>query len=134
MHLVLCLDQRDGRLFNNRRQSSDRCVRQDLLKHIGTCRLVADRYTADQFEKGQKARILTDTAPGNQDYYFLERGEVLPLLEKVSSVVIYRWDKVYPADTFLEADALKGFCLQEKTEIAGYSHKVITKEVYRREA
>ena len=137
MHLILCLDLHNGRLFNNRRQSSDRYMHDDIMTQVGAHRLFADQYTADQFDHMYRLAIFTDMsdgAPGVQDYFFLERGEVLSFLDKVRSIIIYRWDKVYPADVFLDTDALKNFSLQDKTEFEGYSHKTITKEVYRREA
>lgn len=135
MHIVLCLDMRNGRLFNNRRQSSDRCMREDLMTIVGDGTLWMDSYTAKQFTRLPNIRV-SDTCQeemGEQDICFAERGDLLPLLCKASRLTVYRWDKVYPADSFLDAEALNAFSVTEKSEFAGYSHDHITREVYVRD-
>ena len=48
---------------------------------------------------------------------------------KAKKVVVYRWDKVYPADYKLP---LRQYKLVSTLEFQGYSHDKIVKEVYER--
>ena len=55
-------------------------------------------------------------------------GKLLPLTDKL---VIYRWNRQYPADMRWDVDpAEAGFTLTERHEFPGSSHETITKEVY----
>lgn len=47
----------------------------------------------------------------------------------VEKIIIYRWDKVYPADIYLDISAER-WIQKKKKEFCGYSHEIITKEVY----
>ena len=105
MTLVVCLDKRDGMGFNNRRQSADRCVTERV------------------------ARMSADSG----DIYFFENGDISAYLEIVNKVVIFRWDKVYPADIRFPMDRFsKEFRLSSTETFPGYSHDLITQEVYER--
>lgn len=105
MTLVVCLDKHDGMGFNNRRQSADRCVTERV------------------------ARMSADSG----DIYFFENGDISAYLEIANKVVIFRWDKVYPADIRFPMDRLlKVFRLSSTETFPGYSHDLITQEVYER--
>jgi hypothetical protein len=62
-------------------------------------------------------------------HFFAEARDLSELLPRVSTLVIYRWNRHYPADVRFEAD-LSGFRLERKDEFPGKSHDIITKEVY----
>ncbi len=105
MTLIVCLDERNGMRFNNRRQSSDRCV--------------TDRI----------ARLSADSS----DVCFFETGDISAYLESAEKVIVFRWDKVYPSDTkFPMEEFSKIFTLQSTQTFPGYSHDLITQEVYTR--
>lgn len=135
MHIIVCLDDRDGMLFNKRRQSQDRWVRQRVagLSAGGVLRM--NGYSARQFEPEciPHAQIshnfLTEAAPG--DWCFVENEPLSPFEEQIESLVIFRWNRVYPAETRLDVP-LDRWKLTESGEFPGYSHDKITMEVYRR--
>ncbi|MBQ8682908.1 MAG: ribonuclease Z [Clostridia bacterium] len=132
MHLIVCLDKRDGMLFNRRRQSSDRLLRQRLLAMVGDRKLWMNSYSARQFEEG--ASITVEEAflelAGEEDVCFVENVVVTPYADRVKSITVYRWDKVYPADTVFPWEGFSGFRLEQAVEFAGYSHPTITEERY----
>lgn len=103
MTLIVCVDQRNGFRFNNRRQSSDRCVTERINY------LLAD----------------------GKNTCFLENGDPFTYLKSVEKLIVFRWDKVYPADTkFPMEDFLKQLTLQSRETFPGFSHELITQEVY----
>ena len=48
---------------------------------------------------------------------------------RVERVVLYRWDRAYPADLYWDL-SLEGWTLARREEFPGFSHEIITKEVY----
>ena len=63
----------------------------------------------------------------DNEYCFIE-NQIVDIL-KAKKVVVYRWDKVYPADYKLP---LRQYKLVSTLEFQGYSHDKIVKEVYER--
>ena len=52
-----------------------------------------------------------------------------PFAGRVERVVLYRWDRAYPADLYWDL-SLEGWTLARREEFPGFSHEIITKEVY----
>lgn len=134
MHLIVCLDERDGMLFNKRRQSKDRLLRQRVLEMTGESLLWMDAYTAGQFEE-EAGHIRVSETPleqaGAGEYCFLEKGDPAACTEKVESVIIYRWDKRYPSDVKFPTDLFTGkWTPVSVVEFPGHSHEVIQEERY----
>ena len=128
MRVIVCLDDRDGVRFNGRRQSRDRAVVADILATtVGPLRMTADTATlfAEAAERVQiSASPLTDAAAG--DTCVLETA-FLPDAA-VEELVVYRWNRVYPADEYVNLPAARRLIARE--EWAGFSHERITKEVW----
>ena len=129
MILISCIDDRGGLLFHGRRLSRDRVLCQDVLRTCAGSPLSSLR-------DGLSSSILTSedflaqAAPG--EFCFLEDRPIRPFLDRVESMVLYHWNRRYPADLFLDLDpAALGWSLLGREEFPGSSHKKITKEVYR---
>ncbi len=45
MKIIVCIDDKNGMMFNHRRQSKDREVRRDMLSYIGHHRLWMNEYS-----------------------------------------------------------------------------------------
>ena len=133
MILAACVDGRNGMAFNHRRQSRDRLVRWDLLKEAGRAALWMDGASACQFTDIQRERLRVDEGfldkAGPGDFCFVEDRSVKDYVNSVEPVILYRWDRAYPADLFWDL-SLEGWTLERREEFPGYSHKIITKEVY----
>ena len=133
MHWIVCLDERDGMAFNHRRQSSDRLLRRRLLDLVGEGRLWMNGYSAGQFS-GEDAAILVDEdflrKADDGDCCFIEQGDIASYADRVTRVTVYRWNRVYPADTHFPWDLFPHRCLRSTTQFVGYSHACITEEVY----
>lgn len=135
MIIILCVDDNNGMMFNRRRQSQDRVLREDLLKLVGTGRLRMNAYSKKQFTDFGAAQAVIgedylDQAE-NGDFCFVEDKEVRPYEDQAERIILYRWNRVYPADFYFTLD-LQGWTLEEMVEFAGSSHEKITREMYRR--
>lgn len=133
MTLVVCLDDNLGMMFNRRRQSRDRVLIAELLNHIGDRHLVVSPYSAPLFPVDAPHITVAEdpyAAAGEEDFVFAEDTDPTSAWEKVTAVLLYRWNRTYPADRYFRGD-LAGFRLTESTEFVGSSHDKITKEVWK---
>ena len=132
MIAAVCIDDRNGLLFNRRRLSRDRAQQEDLLALCGKKPLWLAPYSAPLFDWApERVRVeekfLEQAAPG--DICFVE-DRPLPA-EKLEGLILYRWNRAYPSDVRLELD-LSQFALTERAEFSGTSHETITRERYTR--
>ena len=131
--MIACVDGRNGMAFHNRRQSQDRLARWDILKEAGRAPLWVNAVTARQFTDGQQSRLRIDEAfldrAGSGEFCFVEDRSVKPYETRIEQVILYRWNRAYPADHYWDLP-LDGWTLEWREEFPGYSHKIITKEVY----
>ena len=132
MILIACVDDNLGMAFNRRRQSQDRVLRARLLERVGAAKLWMSPYSARQFEAlPENAQVCEDflSRAGAGEYCFAE----LECPAQAEGVVLYRWNRVYPADARFTFK-LNQFRMVEQTEFAGFSHPKITEEIYIHEA
>ena len=130
--LIFCADNKKGLEFNGRRQSQDREIRARVLKLAKDSRLLMSPYSARQFDSGDA--VIADpnfmSAAREGDYCFIEDTEVT--LENCDEVIIYVWNRDYPADRYFEFDlASLGFELISTEDFKGYSHERITEKIYK---
>lgn len=135
MKLILCVDDKGGMAFHGRRQSMDRLLRADLLATVGEVPLWMSPYSARQFDPVpanlHPAEDFLDQAKGGE-FCFAEFPPLAPWLDRAEGLVLYRWNRIYPADAHLDFDPAAWFVLDATVEFPGSSHKILTKEVYTR--
>jgi len=148
MKIIVCVDNQNGMMFNHRRQSQDRVLRKRILELTGGKKLWMNAYSQKQFlqvngnmskeqeqsgQLGQSGQIQADEAflekAGPGEPCFVEDRSVAPFAGRVERVVLYRWDRAYPADLYWDL-SLEGWTLARREEFSGFSHEIITKEVY----
>ena len=137
MHIIVCIDQNGGMRFNRRRQSRDAAVCARILQRAAGGRLWMCPNSLGLFapETTEAPEIRTDAAfceaaqPG--DYCFVEDPALLPREEAIETLILYHWNRDYPADAYFPL-SLEHFTLLEQTEFPGRSHERITEEVYHR--
>lgn len=134
---IVCVDDSGGTMFHKRRQSQDRVLREQVLQDAADRRLWMNAYSRKLFGEAGSAAILVDedfpAKAGPGDFCFVEGLALQPWMDRIERVVLYRWNRKYPADTFLDL-RLDGppWKLVQSSEFAGSSHEMITKEVYER--
>ena len=133
MQVILCLDDRNGMMFNHRRQSRDRAVIQDILENLRDKQLWIRPISQVLFQDAKTCVRVEEhflEQAGCEDVCFVEDMLLAPYADKIQSMVVYRWNRHYPADVSLDIDLHQGWRLVSQTEFPGYSHEKITKEVY----
>lgn len=132
MVLITCIDDKNGMMFNKRRQSKDSAVRADILAEAGGNALWMNSYSAKQFEEPAE-NITVDEAfldkAATGEFCFLEGEGASSAKDRIEKLIVYKWNRLYPSDVKFDID-LSGWKLESTAEFAGSSHEKITKEVY----
>ena len=132
--VAVTVDERMGIAFNKRRQSRDRVLIKDLLD-TATGKVYVSEYSLPLFDE-YKDRVIVAEDPLAQcpdgGCCFVEMVELMPYIEEIDTLIVYNWNRHYPADKTLDIDLENGrFSLTSSTEFVGSSHEKITKETYR---
>lgn len=135
MIIIICLDDNNGLMFNNRRQSQDSKIREDIIKHSRNTNLWMNQYSIKQFNHPEKVKnLIVDenflTKAGENDFCFVEDQILQPYISKIEKLVVYRWNRKYPSDFYFDIDINEDkWVLLDKKNFIGTSHN-ITKEIY----
>lgn len=132
MEIIICLDDNNGMLFNNRRQSRDSKVLWDIKNSLNGS-LTIFPFSEKLVSSAEiPYEIMSGSASENTVLFVEDRGikEFLPVTNKIT---VYRWNRVYPADMSLDIVlSAEGFQITQTVDFEGTSHEKITKEVYER--
>lgn len=130
MILIVCLDNKNGMIFNHRRQSQDRIVRQRIAQMTAQNPVYMNAYSKELYKEISDVVVCEDfleqAKKGN--YCLIENRQVKDFEDKIEGMIIFRWNKVYPADMIFDID-LSRWKLVQTEEFEGSSHQ-ITMEVY----
>ena len=136
MTVFICLDDHGGLMFNQRRQSRDSIVIADVV-NSKEGHLYINQYSSKLFENAGEDCMISDDIfadIGSTDSCFVEGVALLAHVKRISKLVIYRWNRVYPGDVHFDIDlANSTFKLMASVEFAGSSHETITKEIWNNE-
>lgn len=128
MQIAVCVDDALGRTFNGRRQTKDRVVAADLIREAQG-RLFITPFS--QKWLGDSPGVSLWDGGDSSHLLFLEAEPLAPYAQQITRLVIYRWNRRYPADTYLDLDPQAlGLTLESTQELTGFSHPVITKEIW----
>lgn len=133
MIIIACIDDNNGMMFNHRRQSQDRVLRADLLALAAGKPLRMNAYSHKQFAGVAEGGLLIDedflSLAQEGDFCFVEDISPLSHLSHIEQIILYRWNRVYPADLYFDLP-VDTWTLVQTQEFPGSSHEKITKEVY----
>ncbi len=132
MNVIVALDDRNGMMFNHRRQSRDRVMNERILALCGgTLRLNA--VSAKLFEGIVSAHLTVSDRfldeAGEDDWCFAEDTILKPYEGRIGKLVVFRWNRLYPSDRTFDLN-LAEWTLVSQVDFAGSSHDRITEEVY----
>ena len=129
MNLIFCLDDKNGILFNRRRQSRDSVLLSDALRLAGG-KLWITPFSQKLFEGASLPHEVTadPTFLEENAWLFYEGGDPAPLFPLCGEIVVYRWNETYPSDVRVSLDGLRGG--EADAEMEGSSHKKITRHRY----
>ena len=132
MILFVCVDDELGMAFGGRRQSRDRALCEDMIAFAAGKTIRMHPRSAKLFEGlGGVVAVGGELAQGigADECCFVEFEPVTQLAERAQTLVVYRWNRHYPADLRFDVP-LEKWSLREVTEFVGTSHEKITREVY----
>ena len=134
MKTIVCIDDKFGVSFDGKRQSRDRELIENLMGFTDGARVIISQKSASLFE-GRQIEISDDPmgVAGDGDFVFCEGESLLPYLDKIDEMIIYKWNRTYPRDALLDLIPERcGFKLIDSCDFVGSSHKKITREVYKK--
>ena len=133
MRIIICLDEKGGYMFNNRRQSMDRVLRQKLLLLLEGQPLWMSEYTKKQFTEEGNYSVddnYEQNAPSNAFCFIENKGYSL---DNCDEIWIFRWMRSYPSDKFFTVDPIEKGFRQELTQVfKGSSHDEIVLQIYKK--
>lgn len=143
MIIMVCIDEDKGLAFSGRRQSQDRVLRADILQECRGKRLYMNSYSYQGFPEAQQNigslgvefRTVENfiELAGAGDFCFVENVDVEPWIEQIEGIVVYEWNRKYPADLYFSVDFEENtWTLKSEETFTGSSHPQIVKKVYER--
>lgn len=131
MNVIICLDDNKGMLFNNRRQSRDKAVLSDIFCDLKDEKLFITQFSEKLMaEYCDKVVACDDTATLEKgQWFFCENVDLTTFADKIEKLVVYKWNRVYPADFNCYLD-FSLFNLESESDFEGSSHPVITKQIF----
>lgn len=130
MNVIVCLDDNQGLLFHERRQSRDKKVLEDIWKMTDKLRIhsFSGNLFRDFIERVEVDDDFLQRA-GEGEFCFVENQKLAAYEDKIEQIVIYKWNRKYPSDFKFDVN-LGEWSLLAQEEFAGSSHEKITKEIY----
>lgn len=132
MIIILCLDDKNGMMFNNRRQSSDKSIAEDIIKITDGKMIFMNEYSVGFFPKKIPTMVIEEnflSKASDNDFCFVEDNDLKEFSSKINRIIVYRWNRVYPSDLKLEIP-INQWKKSVEIELVGNSHNKITREVY----
>ncbi len=134
MIVIVCVDDKNGMMFNKRRQSRDYILIEDVLKEVGDHALWMNEYSAKQFIDC-KVNVSEDflNLAKSGEYCFVENCSLKEYENQIERIILYHWNRTYPSDFYFTIDVTTSLWQTVKVEeFAGSSHEKITKEIFER--
>ena len=131
MNVIICLDDNNGMLFNNRRQSRDIALLCDVFDDLQGEKLYITPFSEKLMAEYSQGVIVCEDASSLADgqWFFCESLDLTAFSEKIERLIVYRWNRAYPSDMKCELD-FSLFSLVGESEPVGNSHPVITKQTF----
>ena len=99
MRLIICLDDKNGYSFANRRQSRDKIQLAKMLELVGDSTLLLNEYSAKLLENPPNNVKVTENflkTAAEDDFCFVENLDISKHLSAVKQLIVYRWNRAYP--------------------------------------
>lgn len=133
MILIVCVDERNGMMFNNRRQSRDKILTGHIIEKAKDKKLWITTFSKDIFNIEEDENIMIDdnfySIAEKEDYCFIENIDANNFIDKVDKIIIYNWNKHYPADRYFNIN-LNNWEIISEENFKGYSHENITEKIF----
>ncbi len=132
MTAVICIDNYAGIGYNKRRQTRDAGIIRDAVSMCKGGRIVITP-TSEKLFAGIPHICAENplSVMGKDDLYYAEFDVFEDVFDKADTVVIYSWNRAYPADVYFQYDPEEhGMTAESETLINGTSHDDVIKRVF----
>lgn len=131
MNVIICLDDNNGMLFNNKRQSRDKALLSDIFCDLKDEMLFITEFSEKLMAEYSDRIIICESVSKleNGKWFFCENVDLTAFADKIEKLVVYKWNRVYPADFNCSLD-FSLFNLESESDFEGNSHSVITKQIF----
>lgn len=98
MIIILCLDNNNGMMFNDRRQNQDRGLREYIAEMTKGEKVYMNAYTEKLYEEINNPVVCEDFLhkAGKGETCIVENLPLKSVIDQIEEIVIFRWNKVYP--------------------------------------
>ena len=128
MHLIVCVDDRDGMAFCGRRLSRDSEVYAHMLHMTHESLLWLHPDSAGFFPEGSVNADPDFLKKAGVGEYCFAETRLPDLSDSLESVTLYHWNRAYPATLYFDRKLLETMQLDRMEEFPGSSHEKITME------
>lgn len=135
MIVFVCVDSKNGLMFNKRRQSQDVQLRQYILEVCKDNPIFMNQYSFKQFATEETENIVVEDEFLNhagEEYCFVEGSPLESYLSKITTLFLCKWNRDYPSDVTLDIDVTSNFQMVSSVDIVGKSHEKITIEEWQK--
>ena len=133
MTVFVALDNHNGMMLNNRRQSRDSIMLQKMFEMIGEDKLFVNSFSQKLLTNDYGDRIVVRDDFLNvaqmRDNCFVENQHLFEHINEIDEIYVFRWNRDYLSDFKLDID-LSGWGMELVEEFPGSSHGCITLEKY----
>lgn len=133
MRVIVCVDDKNGMLFNHRRQSRDQAVTEKIQEICQGKILWMNEYSFSLYGNLQGVTVRCDNdfpvRAGAGEFVLSETEDPGQYSDKTEELILFCWNRTYPAQLFMTLD-LSQWEQTEEMEFAGNSHKKITLKKY----
>ena len=133
MILITGIDENNGMMFNKRRQSRDKILTKHICELANDAKIWVNNFSKEIFDEQNNNNVIVDDEFINKiskdEYCFIENISPSTLENKIDKIILYYWNRVYPADMYFDIK-LEDWELESETEFAGSSHERITQKVF----
>lgn len=135
MILIVSIDENGGMAFNHRRQTRDKKQREYLNNILGGKTVYMSNYTAKLFVPDfPDVNCIVDdnylTKAGETDFVICELDDLSVFYDKIDKLILFKWNRNYPFDVVFPKKITEKLKKTETKEFKGYSHDLITVEVF----
>lgn len=125
MKVFVCIDEKNGMLFNKRRLSKDKAVVEKIASFLKLSPIFVSEYSKKILPYGI---VVEDFNKGN-NFAFIENPKDLP--NEIEMFYVFNWNRHYPSDTKLEFD-FTDYDIVSVEDFIGNSHENITLTIYKK--
>lgn len=134
MKVIICIDNKNGFFFGNKRQSQDIFQREDVKHLVGDSILTMKPYSFSLYQDmDMNIQIEEDLwSVENSDYVLVEDEDITEHLSLIDTIIVYNWNRTYPSTRTMTIDLDKLYEKRNESEFKGFSHEKITRTIYQR--